>query len=217
MGLGLLARLVVVVVGARARIRVRVRVRVWVRVRARVRIRVRVRVRLGGRGRARVTTPGEGGLHELVCADERASFVAGAVFDGKPFASGGRDTSEDQLGERERGVSWPHVKLWCGSNSVELLISSTAITNAANRPTLIALCWNSPPSRTSAGCAVAACAMQRATSAVQAHPKERPSPSRWTMRATRRRLRVAQKLQIHLEGGHRENVREVSGKTTRES
>ena len=30
------------------------------------------------------TTPGEGGLHELMCAGSRASFVAGAVFDGKP-------------------------------------------------------------------------------------------------------------------------------------
>jgi hypothetical protein len=70
-----------------------------------------------------------------------------------------------------------HLSAMPGSKSVELLISWIAITNAMNRPTLIGVCWNSPPNRTSAE---AACVMPRprTSSAVRTNPKERRSSGR---------------------------------------
>ena len=68
-----------------------------------------------------------------------------------------------------------HLSALPGSKSVELLISWIAITKAMNRPTLIGVCWNSPPNRTSAE---AACVMPRTNSAVRTNPKERRSSGR---------------------------------------
>ena len=62
-----------------------------------------------------------------------------------------------------------HLSALPGSKSVELLISWIAITKAMNRPTLLGVCWNSPPNRTSAE---AACVMPRTNSAVRTNPKE---------------------------------------------
>eukprot|EP00964_Phaeocystis_antarctica_P161869 scaffold135049_cov69-Phaeocystis_antarctica.AAC.1 len=44
------------------------------------------------------TEPREGGPRKLVCADERASFVARAVFDGEPEARGAGDDSGGKNG-----------------------------------------------------------------------------------------------------------------------
>ena len=68
-----------------------------------------------------------------------------------------------------------HLSALPGSKSVELLISWIAITKAMNRPTLLGVCWNSPPNRTSAE---AACVMPRTSSAVRTNPKERRSSGR---------------------------------------
>ena len=70
-----------------------------------------------------------------------------------------------------------HLSSVYGSNSVELLISCTAITKAANRPNLIVVCWKRPPSRTPAVCAVAPCAIQRTRSMCSRSRDERCSLS----------------------------------------
>ena len=129
-------------------------------------------VTAGGADDCVCTKPGEGSLHELMCADERASFGTGAVSDGKPDANGVGGTSEDLLRERARDVTRLHLSALPGSKSVELLISSTAIRKAAKRPTLVAVCWNSPPNRTSAETP-----MMRTRSAVLTPPKERRTSS----------------------------------------
>ena len=90
-------------------------------------------VTAGGADDCVCTKPGEGSLHELMCADERVSFGAAAVSDGKPDANGVGGTSEDLLRERARDVTRLHLSALPGSKSVELLISSTAIRKAAIR------------------------------------------------------------------------------------